>query len=582
MNPEHNNFKFKAAELSARFKKAVDRFDHLLASTLSEEIVRIRKRLRDELGEYRQRGALTVAFIGQYSAGKSSIISALTGRRDIRIDADIATDTTTTYDWNNIKVIDTPGLFTDRPDHDEIAYEAISKADLLVFCLTHMLFDTLTVDNFKKLAYDKGYRWKIMLVINKMSAAAGDEKQKIDSYRTSLVEALKPYDLSEFPICFIDAKDYQEGTDEDDDFLVEISRFDSFIGELNRFVERRAHLTRLDTPARIALSRLNEAQIAFARDSNEDTAFLEVLSRLSRRVNRERESLRTVIKRISLEMTATIVAEGERLASAVGEPQFEELFRQAEIHVREAYEKAGDDFEGALERATNSIKQEVMDELQGDLTQAFVRRFSYNGAFSNPEFETATLGDQTRFQVEWLQKMGCGVGGKISDAAVRSFIPTASQGFLRSIDVVGSPLHNMVRGAGQLIGFKFRPWQAVGITKNIGNAAKFLGPIASVLTIGVEAHQMYQESKQEKAKADARRAFTSEFRKIAVDLEQQIESQLREFELQAYNQIDRNIAEAQERTVSGIAGSNEELKELQEIREKFENIILDIPPAQSL
>jgi predicted phage-related endonuclease len=93
---------------------------------------------------------------------------------------------------------------------------------------------------------------------------------------------------------------------------------------------------------------------------------------------------------------------------------------------------------------------------------------------------------------------------------------------------------------------------------------------------------MYQESKQEKAKADARRAFTSEFRKIAVDLEQQIESQLREFELQAYNQIDRNIAEAQERTVSGIAGSNEELKELQEIREEFENIILDIPPAQSL
>jgi hypothetical protein len=34
-------------------------------------------------------------------------------------------------------------------------------------------------------------------------------------------------------------------------------------------------------------------------------------------------------------MTATLIAEGEHLASAVGEPQFEELKRQAEIHARE-------------------------------------------------------------------------------------------------------------------------------------------------------------------------------------------------------------------------------------------------------
>jgi hypothetical protein len=92
---------------------------------------------------------LTVAFVGQYSAGKSTIISALTGRRDIHIDADIATDKTAPYDWNGIRVIDTPGLFTDRHDHDEITYEAIAKADLLVFCLTYMLFDTLTVETSK-------------------------------------------------------------------------------------------------------------------------------------------------------------------------------------------------------------------------------------------------------------------------------------------------------------------------------------------------------------------------------------------------------------------------------------------------
>lgn len=140
---------FKAADLSKQFKAACIQFDNLLASANSKELTKIRQKFRDGLQDYKQQGALTVAFIGQYSAGKSTIISALTGRRDIHIDADIATDATTPYDWNGIKIIDTPGLFTDRTDHDDITYEAIAKADLLVFCLTHMLFDTLTVENFK-------------------------------------------------------------------------------------------------------------------------------------------------------------------------------------------------------------------------------------------------------------------------------------------------------------------------------------------------------------------------------------------------------------------------------------------------
>jgi hypothetical protein len=71
-----------------------------------------------------------------------------------------------------------------------------------------MLFDSTTVENFKKLAYDKGYRWKMMLVVNKMSDEAGEESEKIANYRHSLAEALKPYSLDEFPVCFIDAKDY--------------------------------------------------------------------------------------------------------------------------------------------------------------------------------------------------------------------------------------------------------------------------------------------------------------------------------------------------------------------------------------
>ena len=52
--------------------------------------------------------------MGQYSSGKSNIISALTGRKDIKIDANVATDIVSEYLWNNIVLMDTPGILAGR------------------------------------------------------------------------------------------------------------------------------------------------------------------------------------------------------------------------------------------------------------------------------------------------------------------------------------------------------------------------------------------------------------------------------------------------------------------------------------
>jgi len=568
---------FKAADLSKQFKAACIQFDTLLASANSKELATIRQKFRDGLRDYKQQGALTVAFVGQYSAGKSTIISALTGRRDIHIDADIATDTTTPYDWNGIKIIDTPGLYTDRTDHDEITYEAIAKADLLVFCLTYMLFDTITIENFKTLAYDQGYRWKMMLVINKMSAEAGEEDQKITSYHHSISEALKPYELKEFPLCFIDAKDYCDGIDEEDEFLTEISRFDTFIAELNNFVERRAALTRLDTPVRIVLSCLDQAQIGFARNSNEDTAFLEALSRLARRVNKERERLRTKVKSITLEMSAAISNEGSRLASAVGESEFEALNQKSEVKVRRHYEKAGEDLEEVFKSALESVHDEVESELQSNLIQTFIAQLNFDGQIPKGKQSPANSfkTKQVQDQVQWLQEIGEQVGAKLTKAATKD-LATAGQGFLKSANVAGSTLHKGVYDIGKLIGFKFKPWQAVGIAKNIGNAAKFLGPALAVVSIGLELHGMHQEREQEQKMADIRRDITSQFKTIAVDLEQQIQGQLQEFEAEVYGKIEQNIAQARQETVSAMTASTEELQQIAAIRKTLDSILQEV------
>ena len=47
----------------------------------------------------------TIVFVGQYSAGKSSILKAMTGRDDIKIGAGITTEQVHKYEWFDIEVV---------------------------------------------------------------------------------------------------------------------------------------------------------------------------------------------------------------------------------------------------------------------------------------------------------------------------------------------------------------------------------------------------------------------------------------------------------------------------------------------
>jgi hypothetical protein len=90
---------------------------------------------------------------------------------------------------------------------------------------------------------------------------------------------------------------------------------------------------------------------------------------------------------------------------------------------------------------------------------------------------------------------------------------------------------------------------------------------------------MHKEREYEKQMSDVRRDITSQFKIIAVDLEQQIESQLQEFETQVYVQLENNIAEARQKTESVMATSHTGIGQVVEIRKELEAIILKIQHA---
>jgi len=61
---------------------------------------------------------------------------------------------------------------------------------------------------------------------------------------------------------------------------------------------------RFDTPVRIVLGYVEQAALSFVRDSKKDSAFFELLNRLSRIVRQERDRLRTQTRSIALHLSA--------------------------------------------------------------------------------------------------------------------------------------------------------------------------------------------------------------------------------------------------------------------------------------
>ena len=543
------NVKFEAKEISLRVDQVVQDLSKLLLKTDTPELDKLQENLLQDIKDHQESDALTVAFVGQYNAGKSTTISALTGRRDIRIDSDVATDKTSSYYWNGIKIIDTPGLFADREDHDEITYNAIARADLLVFCLTYMLFDSITAANFKKLAYENRYQWKMMLLVNKMSDEAGENSQKIANYIESLAAALKPHNLNDFPLSFIDAKDYCEGCDTDDDLLQEISYFPEFIHTLNKFLRDKGSLAKLDTPIRIALGCLDEAKSSIHRDKVKDDTFFELLNRLKRRADKSRSHLATHISDISIDMYGKIITEGDYLADCIGKDQ--NLESKVELHlnsVRQFIQEANISIQHKVEEEIHIMQEEIDKLNRSDLFLAFQSRLeaAESNRVSMSDFDLAML----REQVEGFRD-------------ISKELKVVAAGFgIEAIDMLFGLEELFLGGAETFLG--------------IGGLLDFLGPVVAI-TGGIMAFtKMTKQQEIDEKVISARIEVQRKFAEIARESEKNFKGKLKSFEEKFYGKIHNLVSEAKRNEEEEIAASSEIMKNLLAVEKKLEIVRRDL------
>lgn len=435
---------------------------------------------------------VTMVFVGQYSAGKSSIIKALTGIEDIEIGEGIKTMVTQSYDWNGIEVIDTPGIHTKlRPDHDEISYDAIAKADLLVFVITEDLFDADIGEHFRKLLLEKDKASEMILIVNKM-ADVGNTVENRQVKLKALREVTDPYSPEDLRTVFIDAKSYLKSKDpsvRDSEYievLRERSNYDELVNTLNQFICEKELSSRLTTVLYRLIDILQDALTHFQGSSgdNDIDGIEEHLRRERYIVSQTSWQLEAAVKAIYENASSNIRDKGRTVANEIfdckDEVAAELMLEQAYKTVNDISAKCEKDVIAKIEELGKDCQAKLDDFYNSDFSNALKFQLDKRSGGGNPIIDQFLKSD-------WIVR---GSSKIISNTAGTN----ASANGLKAFS--GSKVHEWIINIGHYFGHNFKPWEAVKWVKRVNYAGKALGIFGVVLSWGMQAKDDIDENKR--------------------------------------------------------------------------------------
>ena len=464
--------------------------------------------------------AIRLVFAGQYSAGKSSIVKMLTGRQDIIIDADITTQEVHSYDWQGMEIIDTPGIHTQlRPDHDAISYEAIASADMLVFVITNELFDTYIAEHFRKLAIDKDKAGEMILVVNKMDRTSGGnttEQQAI--ILEDLKKVIAPYTPDQLNISFLDANSYLESVKERSedpeyaDELLEQSGYARFIEILNQFVRKKEIPSKLTTELYViddclerAIKELQPKSTDTDIDALEESflqqrhLLIEARGRMQQEVKDIYTTAASKIRDYGLD-AANLLVEGCNQEDV--EQELQKFIRCAQDEIERCQEEAAVVIDARLNEMGQQLEIIENSEFSRNLNSRLSGKFDGLPDGIKKVIRNASPGFQ-----------------KAGQAVLNNAYKAGTEGGLKLTNFSGSTIHQMVLKVGHSLNYKFKPWQAIKITKGIAIG----GQVLSALGIGLSVFmQVKADQDEDRIRADLRnnrQNVRSQFNVAANELE---------------------------------------------------------------
>ena len=523
---------------------------------------------------------INIVFAGQYSAGKSTIISIMTGKK-LRVGQGVTTDQCTTLEWNGVNITDTPGVHTQKhPDHDEITYDAISKADLILFVITAEGFSDHLGNHFRKLLIEKGKGHEMMLVVNKMeSSEYGNDAQGQEIFiKNNLLPVISPnYTPEDLYVSFIDAESYNDAMCETDsserEYLIKQSGFENFYANINRFIKDKNLIGRCTTSLYRNEQLLSNAMSEFKSGDLCVDGAVYLLNKQRGILAESKENVKNQAYNLVRKYTQEITRWGSEIANELSaECNVDEINRKISKRYSEV-DNVCTRIQGDLglliaeenSRLSNQIEELANSTFAKDFKAVIERKFAEQNIDPAKAQKVQKGATYVKEFGAWLSKMSKGTNAGTGWSSIFK-LGTYS----------GSHTHEAVLVVGHFFGHKFKPWEAVKISGKIGKVGMVLGVVGAAVGVISQIISEKQEEKAEKqlreARADIRNSFDEAAKAIDMEFDKNTGSWIEENYDKRISEIDSNIYELRDI----VKTKQDEYENYQKLLEKTRLLIREV------
>jgi GTP-binding protein EngB required for normal cell division len=409
---------------------------------------------------------------GEYNAGKSTLLQALTGE-PVPIDSNVTTAESREFSWREVLVVDTPGVNAGDRLHDERAERALREADLVVFVFTVDLFDPNAAEHLRHVAFSLNKLEQMILVANKSASLPPAREAREAAVREALRSPTLP-----LPLIECDAKSACDATTAPDAeraaFLVRRGNLAGLEDALDSLVAKGGTEGRWKVPFDAALAVIDDAQPFLEPEPEEEDLILlaarrrEVLAQSRLRLDNRLEGAfgATRDRIVALGQTLTLAAK-DGLPSDTAVQQFEQGARDA-----------AEALEGKVQQAFDREQTELAAEGHGLVEGPEARRLADAGMLEiDLDERQYGQGRQSRLPTSPFVQ---GIRRRVTKEGTNWLKTVAGSG-----DRPGAPMHSLVLKVGRKAGYKFKPWEAV----------KWAGRLSTAATAGLALYQVWDETR---------------------------------------------------------------------------------------
>jgi len=464
---------------------------------------RVAEKTLAELQKMAADGRPRIHLVGDYNAGKSSFIKRLLLDAgcpvppDLEIRANPTTDRIREYDWDGIRLIDSPGFQSSEATHTEHALRAFPDAATVIYLFQPNL--VLGDDGYliRVLRGDREIglvpkKSRTFFVVNRSDELGVDPETDPAAYRQlvdrkkrelSLALAARGIDVDPGAVfCMasdpfglvgnrtdVDAKafDPYRVWDGFDHFITESrrARAQLFRTGIDRSVLEGgiARLSRLEARQRAEIDQLTDQETAVGRLQMQID---EAISEGARLGGRHRTGLDRLVAEHAAGFRDEVLAEEDPEQLKLKAELFEEWWND------EALQVELEQWANKAVEELNAWRNRSFEAIERRLESAEFRTAFGNHTESAPERPDARKG-KSRF---W----------EVFDKAGRA---------------MGSATRDVVYKAGKAVGFKFKPWGAVKLAKTLGK----VGAVMAVVGVVADTVDLFLAERQSAKREEARR-----------------------------------------------------------------------------